>query len=150
MVKEGDIAPDISLPYKNGVPRRLFDILGEKWTVVYFYPRDGTAGCTAQACSFRDAYQDLSDEGATVIGISSDTSNSHSSFAEKYNLPFILLSDKEGKAREEFGVPKSLGLLPGRVTYLIDNKKVVRLVFNSQTRATEHVKKVLEYIGSND
>jgi peroxiredoxin Q/BCP len=114
--------------------------------VVYFYPRDGTAGCTAQACAFRDAFQDLTDAGAKVIGISSDKESTHSSFAMKYNLPYILLSDTKDKARKLFEVPRSLGLLPGRVTYVLDENGIIRLIFNSQIKVEDHVTKTLEFI----
>ena len=149
MVKEGDKAPDVTLKDMEGVPRRLSDLYGRTWTVVYFYPKDGTSGCTAQACTFRDAYQDFTDAGAQVIGISSDKSSNHSTFASRYQLPFILLSDEKGEAKELFGVPKSLGFLPGRVTYLIDRMGIIRMVFNSQTKIREHIERTLQYIRSH-
>lgn len=149
MVKEGDRAPDVRLTDKDGIERSLSELYGRAWTIVYFYPRDGTPGCTAQACSFRDAYQDFTDTGAQVVGISSDKATTHNSFAGRYGLPFILLSDQDGKARKLFGVPKSMGLLPGRVTYVIDKDGIVRLIFNSQMKTQEHVDRTLEFIRSH-
>jgi peroxiredoxin len=102
--------------------------------VVYFYPADDTPGCTAESCSFRDSHEDFVDAGAVVIGISGDSVESHKRFADKHNLPFTLLADADGAARGSWGVGKTLGLLPGRVTYVIDPEGVVRKVFSSQFR----------------
>ncbi len=146
MVKEGEKAPKISLKDQNGKMVDTGDLTGKDWLVIYFYPKDETPGCTAQACTFRDHYEDLSDAGATVVGISSDSVESHKDFAAHHRLPFILLSDTEGKARKAFEVPKSMGLMPGRVTYVIDKEGIVRMIFNSQFRASEHVQKVLSFI----
>ena len=149
MIKEGDRAPELVLKDQNGKIVNTSDLKGKGWLVVYFYPKDETPGCTAQACTFRDSYEDLSDAGATVVGISSDSVESHRDFASHHNLPFILLSDSEGEARKAFGVPRSMGLLPGRVTYVIDRDGIVRMIFNSQIRAADHVKKVLNFIRSD-
>ena len=146
MVKEGEKAPYIELEDQNGRMVDTGELTGKGWLVLYFYPKDETPGCTAQACTFRDHYEDLSDAGATVVGISSDSVKSHKDFAEHHRLPFILLSDAEGKARKAFDVPKSVGLLPGRVTYVIDKDGFVRMIFNSQFKAAEHVRKVLSFI----
>ncbi len=121
-------------------------IIGQKPVVIYFYPKDNTPGCTAQACSFRDQYQDFQDLGAEVIGVSSDGSLSHQKFATKYKLPFILLSDNDQKLRKLFGVPSSLlGLLPGRVTYVADKNGIIRMIFDSML-ATNHIPKALQMI----
>jgi peroxiredoxin Q/BCP len=146
MVNEGEKAPSITLKDQNGKMVDTGDLTGKDWLVIYFYPKDETPGCTAEACTFRDHYEDLSDAGATVVGISSDSVRSHKDFAAHHRLPFILLSDTEGKARKAFGVPKSMGLLPGRVTYVIDKEGMVRMIFNSQFKASEHVQKVLSFI----
>jgi peroxiredoxin Q/BCP len=148
MTNEGERAPQVVLKDQNGKMVNTSDLVGEGWLVIYFYPKDETPGCTAQACTFRDHYEDLTDAGATVVGISSDSVESHGNFALHHNLPFILLSDTEGEARKAFGVPRSMGLLPGRVTYVIDREGIVRMIFNSQMRAAEHVKKVLDFIGN--
>jgi peroxiredoxin Q/BCP len=133
----GDVAPDFELPSQTGDTVKLSDQRGH-WVVVYFYPADDTPGCTAEACSFRDNYEDFTDAGATVIGISGDSVESHVKFADKHNLPFTLLSDGDGELRKSWGVSKSLGLLPGRVTYVIDPEGVVRKRFSSQLRAKQH------------
>jgi peroxiredoxin Q/BCP len=149
--KLNQAAPDFELRSEAGKTVRLGDFKGKQAVVVYFYPKDDTPGCTAESCAFRDAYEDFKDEGAEVIGISSDSVDSHKSFAEKHNLPFILLSDQGGKVRSQWGVPTTLGLLPGRVSYVIDKKGIVRNIFNSQLEATKHVaeaKKVLVQIKS--
>src|SRR5919201_2404391 len=92
-VQVGDLAPDFSLPDKSGAAVRLSELLGKKAIVLYFYPKDNTPGCTTEACAFRDSYETFKDAGAEVIGISSDSTESHEQFATKHRLPFILLSD---------------------------------------------------------
>jgi thioredoxin-dependent peroxiredoxin len=135
----GTKAPEFTLNNQDGKPVSLADFRGQKSVVVYFYPKDDTPGCTAEACSFRDQFTEFSDAGAEVIGISSDSEASHKKFAEKHKLPFTLLSDRGGKVRTAFGVPATFGLLPGRVTFVIDKEGVVRHAFNSQINATKHV-----------
>lgn len=103
--------------------------------VVYFYPKDDTPGCTAEACAFRDQYQDFTQAGAEVIGISSDGPESHAHFAGKHRLPFVLLSDQGGAVRKAYGVSAMLGLLPGRVTFVLDKSGTIRHMFSSQLRA---------------
>jgi len=142
-VAVGQRAPDFTLPDANGKDVRLADLSG-KPVVLYFYPKDDTPGCTKEACSFRDQYQDFQDAGAAVIGVSSDSSESHRKFAAKHRLPFTLLADRGGKVRKLYGVPATLGLLPGRVTFVIDGGGVVRHVFNSQLAATRHVEEALD------
>jgi len=138
-VRAGDQAPDFELPDGSGQTVRLSDFRGRKAVVLYFYPKDDTPGCTKEACTFRDQYQDFADAGAEVIGVSSDSADSHARFASKYRLPFRLLADSDGALRKRYGVPATLGLLPGRVTYVIDKQGMVRHVFNSQLQATQHV-----------
>jgi thioredoxin-dependent peroxiredoxin len=145
-VAVGDTAPDFELPGPDG-PVKLTDFKG-KWVVLYFYPADNTHGCTAEACSFRDSYEDFTEAGAEVIGVSSDSVESHEKFAAKHHLPFMLLSDQSGDLRKTYGVPKSLGLLPGRVTYVIGPDGVVRDVFNSQLKYKEHHTRALAVIQS--
>ena len=135
----GDRAPDFTLPDRNGRTVRLADYRGQKAVVLYFYPKDDTPGCTKEACAFRDQYEDLKDAGAEVIGVSSDGEAAHEKFATKYKLPFVLLADRGGTVRKQYGVPATLGLLPGRVTFVIDRQGLVRHVFNSQFQATKHV-----------
>ena len=119
-------------------------IVGKKPLVVYFYPKDDTPGCTEQACSFRDQYELFRDLGAEVIGISSDTIVSHFKFIDKYKLPFILLSDSDKKIRTLFGVkPALFGLIPGRVTYVVDRDGVIQMLFDSMS-AKAHIPMALE------
>ena len=141
-VKVGERAPEFALPDANGKEVSLASFRGRP-VVLYFYPKDDTPGCTKEACTFRDQYQDFQDAGAEVLGVSSDSSESHRKFAERHRLPFMLLADRGGKVRKSYGVPATLGLLPGRVTFVIDGQGVVRHVFNSQLDATRHVKEAL-------
>jgi thioredoxin-dependent peroxiredoxin len=138
-VKEGDKAPDFTLPSQMGDDVTLSEFLGKKNIVLYFYPKDETTGCTKEACTFRDNYEELTNLGAEVLGVSGQSVESHKSFASHYGLPFILLSDEGNKVRELYGVPSSMGIIPGRVTYIIDKKGMVRHIFNSQTQAQRHV-----------
>lgn len=142
----GDKVPDFSAKDSKGNDFDSASVLGKKPVVFYFYPKDNTPGCTAQACSFRDQYEDFKDLGAEVIGISSDSIASHEKFAKQYKLPFLLLSDNDKKLRNLFGVKPSLfGLIPGRVTYVVDKKGIIRLVFDSVV-ATNHIPRALEAV----
>ena len=142
----GDPAPDLALPDASGRTVRLSDFRGRP-VVLYFYPGDFTPGCTVEACAFRDAYDAFAEAGVAVIGISGDAADRHAAFAERFSLPFILLSDTSGDARAAYGVPRTLGLLPGRVTYLIDREGVVRHVFSSQLRPRSHAQTALRVLG---
>ncbi|WP_242928690.1 peroxiredoxin [Pontibacter vulgaris] len=145
-IKAGDKAPDFELQQQDGSTFRLYDILKTKSVVLYFYPKDNTPGCTKQACEFRDQYEVFKEYGAEVVGISSDSEVSHEKFGQVHRLPFVLLSDKGGRIRKLFGVPRTMGIVPGRVTYVIDQQGTVRFVFNSLTKPLEHVNKVLEVL----
>ena len=135
----GDVAPDFDLPTADGRNFRLSEHRGQP-VVLYFYPKDGSPGCTKEACSFRDQYQEFEAMGAEVIGISSDSEVSHRAFAAQHALPFPLLSDEGGQLRKQYAVPRAvLGLLPGRVTYVLDEEGRVQYVFNSLNNATNHV-----------
>ena len=140
----GDKAPDFTLPKQDGSQVTLQGLLQNKAVVLYFYPMDDTRGCTVEACTFRDAYEDFKDAGAEVVGISSQSVESHQAFAEKNRLPFTLVADVGGKIRKLYGVPNTLGVIPGRVTYIIDQKGVVRQVFNSLLGFSKHAKAALE------
>ena len=144
----GSKAPDFTLPSQSGEMVSLRDSLGEKPVVLYFYPRDDTPGCTKEACAFRDSFEEFRRLDAQVIGISSDSVESHRSFAKKHDLPFTLLSDGEGKVRRLYGVPNTLGLFPGRVTYVIDEEGVVRHIFSSQLGMEKHVEEALKALRS--
>jgi len=145
-IKVGDAAPEFDLTDAAGKRVRLSDFRGKRNVVLYFYPKDDTPGCTKEACSFRDSYQSFTDAGAEVIGVSSDDGASHQKFADKFHLPFTLVSDTGGSVRKRYGVPATLGLLPGRVTFVIDRDGIVRHVFNSQLQATKHVDEALAVI----
>lgn len=144
-IQAGDPAPDFTLTDQDGEPVSLSDYKG-RWVVAYFYPADDTPGCTVEACSFRDAYEDFVDAGAEVIGISSQDEASKKKFADKHNLPFRLVADADSKIRKSYGVPKTFGLLPGRVTYVIDPEGVVAKVFNSQFGVKKHTGEALATI----
>jgi len=143
----GDVAPDFKLTSQTGQVIGLGDFIGKKPVVLYFYPKDFTAGCTAEACSFRDNFEVFKELGAEVIGVSSDSAESHAKFAKEYNLPFTLLADIGGKVRELYGVPKAAGgIFPGRVTYVIDRMGVIRYIFESLTHAEKHVDEAMRVL----
>jgi len=146
-IKIGNTIPEFALPDQNG---NLFDIksiLGQKNLVIYFYPKDDSPGCTAQACSFQDQFEIFKEANAEIIGISGQSVASHKEFAIKNRLTFTLLSDEGNKIRKLFGVPTNLfGLLPGRVTYIADKTGKVIYVFNSQTNTTKHVDEALRIL----
>jgi len=144
-VKIGDKAPLFSLPSESGETVSLGDYIGKKPVVLFFYPGDNTAVCTKEACAFRDSYDEFRRlEGAEVFGISSDPVESHKSFSSKYKLPFSLLSDEKGAVRELYGVPRTLGIFPGRVTYVIDRGGIVIRIISSQLGYKKHVEKALQ------
>ena len=145
-IEVGDRAPDFTLPSQRGVQISLKDYLGKKTVVLYFYPKDNTPGCTAEACRFRDSYEAFKEAGAEVLGISSQSLESHNIFSTEFHLPFHLLSDEGGEVRRRFGVPASAGLLPGRVTYVIDKKGIVRHMFVSQTDIEGHIEGALKVV----
>jgi len=133
----GDTAPRIALNDQDGMERRS-DQLDGKALVLFFYPKDDTPGCTAEACAFRDSYADLQALGAEVWGVSGDDLASHQRFASRHNIPYPLLVDQGNRLRQAFGVPNVLGLLPGRVTYVIDGEGVIRHVFNNLLDGAAH------------
>lgn len=148
MIQLGATAPDFQKTSQTGDSVTLSQYRGNKAVVLYFYPKDETPGCTAEACSFRDNYEDFVEAGAVVIGVSSDSEESHRSFADHHRLPFVLVSDRDQAIRKAYGVPKTLGLLPGRVTFVIDRDGVVRHTFNSQLNAKKHVTEALSIVKS--
>jgi peroxiredoxin Q/BCP len=144
-IQIGDKLPHFIATKQDGSTFGTHEI-HEKPVVIYFYPKDFTPGCTTQACSFRDSYQDFKDLGAEVIGVSGDSASSHQNFQQKYKLPFILLSDADRKLRRLFGVPTTLfGLLPGRVTYVFDAKGYCIYIFDSLS-AKNHIERALKAI----
>jgi peroxiredoxin Q/BCP len=145
----GAKAPNFTLPSQSEEMVSLEDFIGTKPVVLFFYPKDDTPGCTKQACAFRDDFEEFGMLDAEVIGISSDSVDSHRSFAAKYDLPFTLLSDDGGKVRRLYGVPNTFGLFPGRVTYVIDRQGVVRHIFSSQLGVEQHVQEALGALQSS-
>ena len=145
----GDRAPLFSLLSEKGERINLGDLLGQRPLALYFYPKDNSAVCTKEACAFRDNFDEIKDiEGAQVVGISSDTVDSHKQFSLDNDLPFTLLSDTGGEVRELYGVPKTLGILPGRVTYVIDKEGIVRHIFSSQLNYQKHIEEALSALKS--
>lgn len=132
-------APDFSLKNQDGKVVKLSDFKGKKNVVVYFYPKDNTPICTKESCSFRDAFEVFQKMGAEVIGVSSDSVESHKKFIAEHKLPFTLLSDDKGELRKAWGVPKTAGMMPGRVTYVIDKDGVCKHVFSSALDSQKHV-----------
>ena len=143
----GSSIPSFALKDQNG---NLFDInsvLGKKNLVIYFYPKDDSPGCTKEACSFRDQFEVFAEADAVIIGISSQSVASHKDFAEKYRLNYTLLSDEGNKISSLFGVPTNLfGLIPGRVTYVVNKEGKVIYLFNSQLNAEGHVQEALKIL----
>ena len=145
-LKIGDKIPNFSAKDAHGNDFDSQTIIGKQPVVIYFYPKDETRVCTEQACSFRDQYEDFKALGAEVIGISSDSVTSHKKFANRYELPFLLLSDENKKLRKLFGVPNDLlGLIPGRVTYVANKEGIILLVFNSMSGKI-HIENALDIL----
>lgn len=142
----GEAAPNVSFTRADGSPVQLKELTGQRTLVLYFYPKDETAGCTAQACSFRDQYEDFKAAGAEVIGVSADDAASHESFKQKHRLPFTLLTDPGGAGARALAVKKTFGLIAGRVTFVIDRAGVIRHRFDSQVRVQKHVEEALEIV----
>jgi len=146
-IKIGSNIPSFTLPDQNGNLFNINSVLSKKNLVIYFYPKDDSPGCTAQACSFRDQFEVFTEADAVIIGVSGQSVKSHKEFAEKHRLTFTLLSDEGNKLRKQFGVPTNLlGLLPGRVTYVADKTGKVIYIFNSQINATKHVDEALRIL----
>ena len=152
MLEVGTKAPEFTLPDKTGAPVSLSDFWGKK-VVLYFYPRDNTPGCTRQACAFARSYRDFERSNAVVIGVSKDSAASHLKFAEKYELPFVLLSDPEHKVIEAYGAWQekklygkvSMGTV--RCTYLIDEQGVIERVM-PKVKPEENAAELLAHLGA--
>ena len=147
-LSSGDAAPQVSLTLHSGQTIPLADLYRDHVVVLFFYPKDGTAICTKEACAFRDSYEKFTDAGATVVGVSSDSAESHQQFAAEHRLPFLLAADPDGSLRKAFGVPKTLGFLPGRVTYVIDRLGIIRAIFSAQLAAQQHVQAALDALNA--
>lgn len=147
-LKVGDRIPQFTLKDQDGNPFDVSNYIGQKHLVIFFYPKDNTPGCTKEVCSFRDSFEEFTDRGAMVIGISGDSENSHRRFASKYKLPFTLLADRQNKVRKLFKVEGNLfNLLPGRETYVVDKSGKVVMAFNS-VNAASHMRKALNALKS--
>ena len=143
-LKVGETASDFTLQSQDSTIR-LSDLRGQ-YVVIYFYPKDDTPGCTVESCSFRDRYDEFKALDAVILGVSSDSPASHAAFAEKFALPFPLLADRGGQLRKLWRVPKTLGIMPGRVTYVIDKEGVVRHIFKSATNPRKHIDEALRVL----
>lgn len=142
-LKIGDALPKFSLKDQEGNLFSSEDVIGKKPLVIYFYPKDNSPGCSAEACSFRDSYVQFTDLGAQVIGISSDNEKSHRNFANKFKLPFTLLADTNKQVRRLFQVKNNLFLLPGRETFVVDVNGKIILTFNN-VNPSQHIKRALK------
>jgi peroxiredoxin Q/BCP len=146
MPSVGDPAPLFKAQLQDGSTFDLAAAIGKRAVVLFFYPKDDTPVCTLQACAFRDSYEDFVKAGAEVIGVSSDTVESHRAFSTRHRLPFPIISDRDRSLRKLYGVPNTLGFLPGRVTFVIDRQGIIRLVFSALLAAEPHVRKALEVV----
>ena len=145
-VAVGDTAPKFTAILQDGTTFESSALLGKKSLVLFFYPKDNTPVCTQQACAFRDAYEQFMAADVEVVGVSSDSPASHQKFAAKHKLPFPIISDRDGALRKLFGVPRAMGIFPGRVTYVIDKAGTVQMVYNATLAAEPHVRKALEAV----
>jgi peroxiredoxin Q/BCP len=142
----GERAPDFTLPGPGGAPVSLAEVLGKGPVVVYFYPKDETLGCTVEACAFRDLFEEFVGAGAEVLGVSRDDAESHARFAAHHTLPFRLLSDPTGEVHARYGVARHLGIVPERITFVIDRDGIVRHVVSSMVRMRAHVNESLAMV----
>lgn len=146
-IEVGSLIPQFSLNDQNGDKFDIGSVLGKKNLVIFFYPKDDSPGCTKEACYFRDQFAAFQDANAAVIGISGQSVASHKAFAQKHNLSYTLLSDHGNRVRKLFGVPTDFfGILPGRVTYIVDKSGKVVHTFSSQTEVLKHVDEALEIL----
>ncbi len=141
-LKIGDKAPLFEAMTDSDTKISLDDLIGKSNIILYFYPKDMTPGCTAEACGFRDNWDRIVSLGATVLGVSSQSLESHREFKQKNNLPFPLLSDSNNEIRKLYGVTGFV--IPPRVTFVIDKRGIIRLIFNSQLNITKHVSDALK------
>jgi len=146
VIREGDKAPDAAALDQSGQRRVLSELWAKGPLVLYFYPKDETLGCTAEACRFRDQYETFKEAGAEVVGVSRDGVASHASFASHHRLPFVLLADSDGTLERAYGIKTTLGFIKGRTTFVIDRQGIVRLVFDSMLRPTAHIGEALDAV----
>jgi peroxiredoxin Q/BCP len=146
-MKVGDDCPQFELVDQFGNTFNVKNWIGKKKLVLFFYPKDETPGCTKEACTFRDRHDEFLAYDCQVVGISSDSVDSHNQFANKHGFNYLLLADTDKKVRKLFNVPGSLfGLLPGRVTYIIDLEGKIRGIHNSQLNPVSHIEEAIELV----
>jgi len=148
MLDIGEEAPDFELVDQDGATVRLSDLRGKRNAVLFFYPKDNTLVCTLEVCAFRDAHMELLAQEAEVIGISADPVDSHKQVTQRWRLPYQLLTDADGAVRKAYQVGRTLGLFPGRVTYIIDKAGRVRGSINDPLRAKQHVQEALKALNA--
>lgn len=148
MLDIGEEAPDFELSDQDGATVRLSDLRGKRNAVLFFYPKDNTLVCTLEVCAFRDAHMELLAQEAEVIGISADPVDSHKQLTQRWRLPYQLLTDADGAVRKAYQVGRTLGLFPGRVTYIIDKEGRVRGSINDPLRAKQHVQEALKTLNA--
>ena len=139
----GDRAPDFTLPSSTGENISLSQFFGKKKVVIFFYPMDESPVCSREAEAFRDKYEAFRELGAEVLGISSQSVESHKSFSKRHNLPYFLLSDLDKGVRRLYGVSSTLGIVPKRVTFVIDKEGIIKCIFSSQLQPTKHAEQAL-------
>jgi thioredoxin-dependent peroxiredoxin len=150
LLKEGDLAPDFTLPASNGEEVSLSDFRGKN-VVLYFYPKDNTPGCTAESCDFRDREEEFKNLDTVIIGVSLDDLKSHEKFIQKYNLPFLLLSDTEAEVSKKYGVYKEKNMFGKkkwgieRSTFLIDKEGKLAKIYR-KVKVDGHVDDALQYV----
>jgi peroxiredoxin Q/BCP len=143
----GDKAPDFVRTDENGSPVHLADRFAKNVVVLFFYPADNSAGCTREACAFRDSYEDFQDAGAEVIGVSGGTTEGKQKFIRNNRLPFTLLNDADGAVQEMYGIGKALlGFSSKRITYVIDRAGIIRHKFESNFNMDAHAKDALQIV----
>jgi|SRR5579862_4977410 len=143
-LKPGQPAPEFELPDQDGALVRLSQFRGKSAVVIFFYPKDDTTGCTKEVCGFRDSFHEFESKGARILGISSDSCDSHRRFAARFDLQYPLLSDEKGRVRALYGVRSTLGIIPGGASFVVDRDGVLRNIFSSQFWPERHVEEALK------
>jgi len=145
MLAQGDRAPEFAGTVGDGKQLRLRDFNGRRHVVLYFFPKDFTPGCTKEACSFRDRRAEVAALDGEIVGVSLDTAEKHQKFADAYNLPYPLVSDRDGTIAAKYGVARLGGWLPTRrVTFVIDKEGVIQKVIQSELSINKHIDEALE------
>lgn len=146
MLTQGQTAPDFEAKDQHGQAFKLSDFKNKKNVILYFYPKDFTAGCTAEACLFRDEYEVFMNNDTEVIGVSKDSDQSHLKFASKYKLPFKLIADEKNELHKLYEIPKFMAFIPGRVTFIINKDGKIIEIVNALFDAEKHVKQSLKIL----